>query len=77
MAHPAKTLMADPVVYYPAPADSESKPHVAFVIRTHDDDPHCACLVFYCPVTHAWKEAYNVKFGNAGSGAPYFVNQGE
>lgn len=57
MAHPAKTLFADPVVY-----TKNSKPHVAFVIKVHDDYPHMACLVYYCPDTHNWYEAMDVKF---------------
>lgn len=76
--HAAKTLFADPVVYFPpTPADGVSKPHVAFVMKTHDDDPHMGCLVFYCPATHTWKEAYNVKFGKTDTGDAYFVNQGD
>jgi hypothetical protein len=74
--HPAKTLFADRVVYYTAPGkgDVNWQPHVAFVIRTHDDDPHMACLAFYCPDTHAWHEAYNVPFGDRGDGGVYFTN---
>lgn len=77
MSHPSKTLLADPVVYYKA---GNPQGHVAFVIKTHDDDPHMACLVFYCPVSHGWFEAYNVKFGppvTDESDRDYFVNQGD
>lgn len=56
MSHPAKTCFADRVVYL-----KNGRQHVAFVIKTHDD-PHMACLVFYCPDTHAWYEATDVKF---------------
>lgn len=38
-------------------------PHAATVIKTHDDDPCMACLVYYCPVTHAWQEEMNATFG--------------
>jgi hypothetical protein len=56
MPHPAKTCFADPVVFVKDGTD-----HVAFVMKTHDDDPHMACLVYYCPVSHAWQEALDVK----------------
>jgi hypothetical protein len=73
--HPAKTLFADRVVYHANPdTHGANRPHVAFVIRTHDDDPHMACLVFYCPDTHAWHEAYDVPFGDRGDGRAYFTN---
>jgi len=64
--HPAETLMADRVVYFKA-----GKPHVAFVTCVHS--AHCANLVYYCPVTHAWQEASNVTFGFA-EGGDYFTN---
>jgi len=58
MPHPAKTLFGENVVL-----TKNGKPHVAFVMHTHNDDPHKACLVYYCPVTHTWKEELNATFG--------------
>jgi len=69
MNHVSKTLLGDRVIYYNGKDDCG---HVAFVIKTHQD-PHCACLTFYCPVTHQWYEAAMVRFGYQ-DGAPYFVN---
>lgn len=67
--HPAKTILGERVLYFP---QGGLEAHVAFVIKTHDD-PHMACLVFYCPATHQWKEVYNVRFGKADDRA-YYVN---
>ncbi len=58
MAHPSKTLIGETVVY-----NLNGKPHAALVMHVHPDDPHKACLVYYCPVSHAWKEAIDVEFG--------------
>lgn len=71
--HPAKTILNEQVCYFPEDGTS----HVAFVIKTHADDPHKACLVYYCPDSHAWKEAYDVRFGKPGPteyGRDYYVN---
>jgi hypothetical protein len=67
MAHVAKTLPADRVLYY---RKDNPDAHVAFVIKVHSD--HCANLVFYCPQTHAWYEAASVTFGE--KDGDYFVN---
>ncbi len=70
MPHPDKTCLGDRVLYF---SDASAKGKVALVIRTHDDDPHMGCLAYYCPESHAWKEAYNVKFGMQPAG-PFFLN---
>jgi hypothetical protein len=68
--HPDRTCLADRVVFY---RQGDPCGHVAFAIETHADDPHCACLVFYCPKTHQWYEALNVQFGQCAD-SDYFVN---
>lgn len=68
--HPDKTCLGDRVIFYRKGDDCG---HVAFVIRTHDDNPHMACLVAYCPKTHQWFEATMVLFGKADD-RDYFVN---
>lgn len=77
MAHPAKTMLGDPVIYHKA-GEEECRGRIAFVIKTHDDDPHLACLVAYCPTSHQWFEVHDVKFGKPYDGEgdrDYFVNQ--
>jgi hypothetical protein len=64
--HPAKTCLADRVVYW-----KEGKvPLVAFVVEVHSD--HCASLVYWCRQSLAWKEACSITFGKR-EGC-YFVN---
>ncbi len=58
MKHPAKTLMGESVVF-----TKNGKPHAAIVTHTHVDDPHKACLVYYCPVSHSWQEEVGATFG--------------
>ena len=57
MNHPAKTLLGETVLLKKGGEDH------AIVIRTHDDDPHKACLVYYCPVSHTWQEEIGATFG--------------
>jgi hypothetical protein len=68
MAHQDKTLLGDRVLYF---RKGNPSGHVAFVYQVHSD--HCASLVFYCPVTHSWKEATSITFGKNDT-ADYFVN---
>ncbi len=67
MPHPAKTLHGDRVIFFKA---GNPTGHVAFVTFVHSD--HCASLVCYCPVSHAWFEVTSIMFGKSDSS--YFVN---
>jgi hypothetical protein len=68
-AHPARTILHEQVCYVPQGKDA----HLAFVIKTFDDDPHSAVLVYYCPFTHSWRETERVRFGEADD-RDYYVN---
>jgi hypothetical protein len=74
--HPDKTCFADRVVYYHKTPKGDIAQRVALVIETHADDPHKACLIYYCRATKAWQEAYNIPFGEARKNdkGEYFVN---
>lgn len=67
--HPARTILHEQVCYVPV----GKNPHLAFVIKTFDDDPHSAVLVYYCPLTRSWRETERVRFGQDGS-RDYYVN---
>jgi hypothetical protein len=48
--------------------------HAALITKVHEDG--CACLVYWCPESKAWKEAFNVSdfdHSDADRNEDYFV----
>jgi len=74
--HPDKTCFADRVVYHHKAPNGAIEQRVAFVFKTHDDDPHMACLIYYCLATKKFQEAYNIGFGEdrKNDKGEYFTN---
>ena len=70
MAHVAKTLLNDRVNYH-----KDGKEYAAIIVKVHDDQPHVACLTYYCPDSKEWLHAEMVPFGQQTNAAtPFFCN---
>jgi hypothetical protein len=67
--HDPVTYLADRVVFFKATCPDG---HAALVTKVHG--PHVADVVYWCPKSRSWQEAFSVPFGKPDADGDYFVN---